>query len=94
MKIELAKNLMYRIVDLKEQGKSSYYESSIFKVFVSESYVETCRDAIQILGAYGYTKEYPVEKELRDAIASTIYSGTNEMQRNNIFNIESIRNMV
>lgn len=94
MKIELAKNLMYRIVDLKDQGKSSYYESSIFKVFVSESYVETCRDAIQILGAYGYTKEYPVEKELRDAIASTIYSGTNEIQRNNIFSIESIRNMV
>lgn len=94
MKIELARNLMYKIVDLKDQGKSSYYESSIFKVFVSESYVETCRDAIQILGAYGYTKEYPVEKELRDAIASTIYSGTNEIQRNMIFNIESLRNMV
>lgn len=94
MNIELARNLMYKITDLKDQRKSSYYESSIFKVFVSESYVNTCRDALQILGAYGYMKEYPVERELRDAIASTIYSGTNEIQRNMIFNIENLRGMV
>ena len=59
----------------------------MFKLYVSENYIKTCRDAMQIFGAYGYTKEYDIERELRDSLASSIYSGTNEMQKNTIFDL-------
>lgn len=87
MRIELAETYMYKIADLKDKKKSAFMEASVFKLFVSESYVETCKDAMQIFGAYGYSKEYGLEREMRDALASTIYSGTNEIQRNTIFNM-------
>lgn len=61
--------------------------TAILKLFVSESYIKTCQDAMQIFGAYGYTKEFPIERELRDAMACSIYSGTSEMQRNTIFQL-------
>jgi len=57
-------------------------DASIAKLFVSESLVKTALDTVQIHGGYGYTLEYGVERALRDAVASTIYSGTSEMQRN------------
>lgn len=85
VRIEMARMMMYKVAWLKDQGKSAYVESSIFKLYVSDSYINTCREAIQIFGAYGYAKEYDVERELRDAIASSIYSGTNEIQRNTIY---------
>lgn len=83
--IEMARLMLYKIAWLKDNKRSAYFEVSIFKVFVSENYIKTCRDALQIFGAYGYTKEYSIERELRDALACSIYSGTNEMQRNTIF---------
>jgi len=52
------------------------------KLFVSENLKKLCLEAIQIHGAYGYMKEYEIERELRDSIASTIYSGTSEIQKN------------
>ena len=61
------------------------HSASIFKTYVSEKYIKTCQDAVQIFGAYGYTKEYELERELRDALACSIYSGTNEMQKNTIY---------
>lgn len=85
--IEFAKLLLYKIAWMKDQGKNTYLESSIFKVFVSEKYIKACEDALQIYGAYGYTVEYGIERELRDAHACSIYSGTNEMQRNTIYSI-------
>jgi alkylation response protein AidB-like acyl-CoA dehydrogenase len=85
--IEMARLMLYKIAWLKDQKKSAYLETSIFKLFVSENYIKTCRDAMQIFGAYGYTKECGMEKELRDALASSIYSGTNEMQKNTIYNM-------
>jgi alkylation response protein AidB-like acyl-CoA dehydrogenase len=83
--IELSKLMLYKIAWLKDQGKSAFLEVSIFKTFVSEQYIKTCKNALQIHGAYGYTKEYGIERELRDAIACDIYSGTAEMQKNTIF---------
>lgn len=83
--IEMARQMLYKIVWLKDQGRSAFQEASIFKLYVSEHYIKTCREALQIFGAYGYTKEYDMERELRDALASSIYSGTNEMQRNTIY---------
>ena len=85
MKVELARLMLYKIAWQKNKGKIAFIEASIFKLFVSESYIQTCRDALQIFGAYGYTTEYGIEREMRDALACSIYSGTNEMQRNTIF---------
>jgi alkylation response protein AidB-like acyl-CoA dehydrogenase len=54
---------------------------TVFVIDVSESLVESAHDAVQILGGYGFLVEQQVERTLRDSVASTIYSGTNEMQR-------------
>jgi alkylation response protein AidB-like acyl-CoA dehydrogenase len=67
---------------MKSAGKRSPVESSIAKLYVSESYVQTCLDALQIHGAYGYSTEFPIERNLRDSLAGKIYSGTSEIQRN------------
>jgi hypothetical protein len=67
---------------LKSQGKRAPVESAIAKLFVSESYVQNCMEALQIHGAYGYSTEMDFEKNLRDAIAGKIYSGTSEIQKN------------
>lgn len=85
--IELSRNMLYKVAWMKDQGKKAYQEAAIFKLYVSENYIKTCQDAMQILGAYGYTKEYGIERELRDAMACSIYSGTSEIQRNTIFQL-------
>ena len=87
--IEMARLMLYKIAWLKDRKRSAYLEASVFKLFVSESYIKACKDAMQIFGAYGYTKEYGIERELRDALACSIYSGTNEMQRNTIYSMAS-----
>ncbi|MDR2408441.1 MAG: acyl-CoA/acyl-ACP dehydrogenase, partial [Bacteroidales bacterium] len=58
--------------------------------FSEVPYIKTCQDAMQIFGAYGYSKEYGIERELRDAMACSIYSGTSEIMRNTIFQLLSI----
>ena len=82
----MSRAMLDRIVDLKDNMKTAFIDTSIFKLYVSEAYIKTCRDAMQIFGGYGYTKEYDIERELRDALACSIYSGTNEMQKNTIYN--------
>ena len=57
-------------------------EAALAKLHISESWTRSCEDAIQIHGGYGYMTEYEVERELRDAIGSKLYSGTSEIQRN------------
>jgi alkylation response protein AidB-like acyl-CoA dehydrogenase len=87
VKIELARLYLYKTAWLLDHKKPAFLEASILKLFVSESYVSVCLDALQIHGAYGYATEYGVERELRDSLASTIYSGTSEVQRNIIFQL-------
>ena len=82
MKIELGKLIMYKAAVLKDNRKRASLEASIGKLFISESLKEACLDAVQIHGGYGYMTEYEVERDLRDSIASTIYSGTSEIQTN------------
>lgn len=79
---ELSQLILYKVAWLKSQGKRALLESAVAKLFVSESYVENCMDAVQIHGAYGYSTEMNYEKNLRDSIAGKIYSGTSEIQRN------------
>ncbi len=82
VRLEACRPLVYKIGALKEQGKPTMMDSAIAKLFVSESYVQTCLDAVQVFGGYGYMTEQEIERDLRDAIGSTLYSGTSEIQRN------------
>jgi hypothetical protein len=82
VRLDTSRPMVYRIGWLKEQGKSAVLEASIAKLYVSECLVQSCLDAIQIYGGYGYMTEQEVERDLRDAVGSTLYSGTSEIQRN------------
>lgn len=79
--IDAARLLVLRAAWLKDQGKAFTREAAMGKLFASEVAEQVCRDAIQILGSYGYSKEYPVERMYRDARLTTIGEGTSEVQR-------------
>jgi alkylation response protein AidB-like acyl-CoA dehydrogenase len=79
--IDAARLLVLRAAWLKDQGKSFTREVAMGKLFASETAEQVCRDAIQVLGSYGYSKEYPVERMYRDARLTTIGEGTSEVQR-------------
>jgi len=81
IRLETSRALLYRAGWLKSKGKSIFLEAAMAKLHISESWVETALDAIQIHGGYGYMAEYEIERELRDAISSKLYSGTSEIQR-------------
>jgi alkylation response protein AidB-like acyl-CoA dehydrogenase len=81
VRVEAARHLIYRVAWLKQQGKSAPAEAAAAKLFTSEAWVRSSQDAIQIHGAWGYMKDAGIERDLRDAVASTIYSGTSEIQR-------------
>ncbi len=80
--LEAARLLVYRAAWRLDAGRSAQLDAAIAKLFVSESLVEAAMAAVQVHGGYGYAVEYEVERALRDAIGSTLYSGTSEMQRN------------
>jgi alkylation response protein AidB-like acyl-CoA dehydrogenase len=82
VRLDACRPLVYKIGWMKERNKPAMMESSVAKLFVSESLVSSCMDALQIHGGYGYMVEQGVERELRDALGSTLYSGTTEIQRN------------
>ncbi len=79
--VELARLAVYQAAWLKDQGLPFTKESAIAKLFASETAVKAALEAIQIFGGYGYTKEYPVERYLRDAKLMEIGEGTSEIQR-------------
>jgi alkylation response protein AidB-like acyl-CoA dehydrogenase len=81
VRVEAGRWLLYRVGWLKDQGRNCVLDAAIAKLFVSEAHVASALDAIQIHGGYGYMVESGVERELRDAVGGTIYSGTSEMQR-------------
>jgi butyryl-CoA dehydrogenase len=79
--IEAAKHLVYNAAWLKEQGKPYSKEASMAKLFASEVAMRVTTKAVQVHGGYGYTKEYPVERMMRDAKICEIGEGTSEIQR-------------
>lgn len=79
--VELARLAVYQAAWLKDQGLPFTKESAIAKLFASETAVKAALEAIQIFGGYGYTREYPVERYLRDAKLMEIGEGTSEIQR-------------
>jgi L-prolyl-PCP dehydrogenase len=82
VRLEAARLLVYRAAWRLERSKTAALDAALCKLFVSEAFVETAMDAVQVYGGYGYTTEYEVERILRDAMGSRLYSGTSEMQRN------------
>ena len=81
LRLEAARLLVYQAAWLAQQGRPALSEAAAAKLFTSEAWVASSLDAIQIHGAYGYMKEAGIERDLRDAVAGTIYSGTSEIQR-------------
>ncbi len=79
--IEAARLLTHRAAWMKERGLFFNKEAAIAKLFATEMAEKVCRNAIQILGSYGYSSEYPVERIYRDARLMTIGEGTSEVQR-------------
>lgn len=81
VEIEAARHLLYHAARLKDAGKPFSLEASIGKLFASEMAMRVCRNAIQVLGGYGYMSEYGVERYYRDAKLCEIGEGTSEIQR-------------
>lgn len=81
MEIEAARHLVYHAGWLKERGRPFTREASMAKLFASELAMRTTTRAVQIHGGYGYMKEYPVERMMRDAKICEIGEGTSEIQR-------------
>ena len=83
IQIEATRCLVYQTCRHIDAGaKSISKESAISKVFASDTAMKVTIDAVQVMGGYGYMKEYPVEKMMRDAKITQIYEGTNQIQRN------------
>lgn len=81
MKIELARNMVYKAAWLKDQDRPFSKEAAMCKLYASEIAMEIANEAIQIHGGYGYMKEYEVERYMRDAKLLEIGEGTSEVQR-------------
>jgi butyryl-CoA dehydrogenase len=81
MEIDAARLLTYRAAWLKQQGRKHTEQGAKAKLYASEMARRQTAEAIQILGGYGYTKEFPVERYYRDAKITEIYEGTSEIQR-------------
>jgi len=84
--IEGAKYLLYRAAWLLDQGKPFEKIASMGKLYASEVAMKVTTKAVQILGGYGYTKDYPVERYMREAKLFEIIEGTSEIQRGVIAN--------
>ncbi|WP_347490945.1 acyl-CoA dehydrogenase [Desulfoscipio sp. XC116] len=80
-RIDAARLLVYRAAYLKDNGLPFSKESAMAKLYASECAMWVTTKAVQILGGYGYTREYPVERMMRDAKITEIYEGTSEVQR-------------
>jgi alkylation response protein AidB-like acyl-CoA dehydrogenase len=82
VRLETARLLLHRLGWLKGRGRVSPLEPAMVKLYISECFVQSSLDALQIHGGYGYMTEYELEREVRDAIGGRIYSGTSDIQRN------------
>jgi alkylation response protein AidB-like acyl-CoA dehydrogenase len=81
IKVEAARLLVWQAASLRDQGLRNTKESAIAKCFAGDTAMQVSTDAVQVLGGYGYMKDYPVEKYMRDAKLHQIYEGTNQIQR-------------
>lgn len=81
MKVDAARLLVLRACSMRDNGVEFSKEAAMAKCFASDTAMAVTTDALQVLGGYGYSKEYPAEKYMRDAKIMQIYEGTNQIQR-------------
>jgi alkylation response protein AidB-like acyl-CoA dehydrogenase len=81
VRLETARLILSKVAWLKKMGKPAVMEAAIAKLYLSESFVQSSLDAIRIHGGYGYMTEFEIERDLRDAVGGTLYSGTSDIQR-------------
>jgi alkylation response protein AidB-like acyl-CoA dehydrogenase len=74
--------MLYRFARMLDEGTASAADAALTKLQLSESLVHSAMSGLEIHGGYGYMADYPWEREVRDALASRIYSGTSDMLRN------------
>jgi alkylation response protein AidB-like acyl-CoA dehydrogenase len=79
--LEAARLLVYRAAVMQDRGERTTRESSVAKYFAGQAAVHACNSALQIHGGYGYTREFPVERYLRDVKLAEVGEGTNEIQK-------------
>jgi alkylation response protein AidB-like acyl-CoA dehydrogenase len=82
VRVETARLLLYRLGWLLERGQPATIDSALAKLYLSECFVQSSLDALQVHGGYGYMTEYELERDVRDAIGARLYSGTSDIQRN------------
>jgi alkylation response protein AidB-like acyl-CoA dehydrogenase len=82
LRLETAHLMLYRMAALLDDGSATDLDAALTKLHLSECFVQSSLDALQIHGGYGYVTESGIERDVRDALAGKIYSGTSEMQRN------------
>jgi alkylation response protein AidB-like acyl-CoA dehydrogenase len=82
IRLETAHLMLYRMAALLDAGSATDLDAAMTKLHISESFVQSSLDALQVHGGYGYVTESGIERDVRDALAGRIYSGTSEMQRN------------
>src|SRR6266576_2116324 len=82
LRYETARLMTYKVGWLMQGNKSADMDAAMAKLYVSESFVRSCLDAIQLHGGAGFLTELELERELRDSVGSTLYSGTSAIQRN------------
>lgn len=80
-KVEAARLMTYRAAYLKDKGLSYSKEAAMAKLYASDAAMSVTTDAVQVFGGYGYSREYPVERLMRNAKITQIYEGTNQVQR-------------
>ncbi|NLB18703.1 MAG: acyl-CoA dehydrogenase, partial [Syntrophomonadaceae bacterium] len=86
MRIQAARNLVYEVAWREDAGMSYQLQGAYAKCFAGDVAMWVTTEAVQVLGGYGYTREYPLERMMRDAKITQIYEGTNEIQRLTITN--------
>jgi len=79
--VDAARLLVYRAAALKDRGEPHSKEASMAKMFATDTAMQVTTNAVQVLGGYGYCRDYPVERYMRDAKVTQIYEGTNQIQR-------------
>jgi alkylation response protein AidB-like acyl-CoA dehydrogenase len=81
VRLETARLLLYKVAWMKKTGQPAVQEAALAKLYLSECFLQSSLDAIRVYGGYGYMTELEVERDLRDSIGGTIYSGTSDIQR-------------
>jgi alkylation response protein AidB-like acyl-CoA dehydrogenase len=81
VRLETARLLLYKVAWLNQIGKPAVMEAAMAKLYISECFVSSSTDAIRTYGGYGYMTELEVERDMRDAVGGTLYSGTSDIQR-------------